>query len=89
MRLRDHSQLAHLILEPEGQTRLMAKYTCRLLVQVSMRALGFPVRKAEVRQLMRDVNAEVSGRVSYADFMTISECVSATCCLVCIGLDWV
>lgn len=44
--------------------------------QVAMRALGFPVRKAEVRQLMRDVDAETTGRVGYADFLTISACAS-------------
>jgi Ca2+-binding EF-hand superfamily protein len=40
-----------------------------------MRALGFPVKKADVLQVLRDVNAESTGRVEFADFMTISEFV--------------
>lgn len=39
-----------------------------------MRALGFPVKKADVLQVLRDVNAEATGKVEYADFVTISAC---------------
>jgi hypothetical protein len=40
-------------------------------VQVALRSLGFPCKKEEVRQLMRDVDVDGSFKVGLADFMTI------------------
>lgn len=38
-----------------------------------MRALGFPVRKEEVRQLMNEVDIDGTGRIGFPEFLDISE----------------
>ena len=46
-------------------------WTCDGL-QVALRSLGFPCKKDEVRQLMRDVDVDGSNKVNFADFQSIS-----------------
>lgn len=44
-----------------------------------MRALGFPVKKEEVRRILADCDKESASRISYDDFVDVSECAhSAT-----------
>ncbi len=41
-------------------------------LQVAMRALGFPVKKEDVRKLMAEYDKEGSGRISMDSFFEIS-----------------
>jgi Ca2+-binding EF-hand superfamily protein len=38
-----------------------------------MRALGFPVKKADVKQLMSSYDIDGSGKIEFTDFVDISE----------------
>lgn len=42
-------------------------------LKVAMRALGFPVKKEEVKRLMAEYDKEGSGRIGWDDFFEISE----------------
>ena len=39
-----------------------------------MRALGFPVKKEEVRRIIEDVDVDGSGKIEFPEFLEISEC---------------
>lgn len=41
-------------------------------LKTAMRALGFPVRKAEVQALIKDNDRDGSDRIAYDDFLSIS-----------------
>ena len=43
-----------------------------LSAQTAMRALGFPVKKAEVKSLMSSYDIDGSGKIEYTDFVDIS-----------------
>ncbi len=40
-----------------------------------MRALGFPVKKAEVKQLMSSYDIDGSGKIEFSDFTDISKTI--------------
>lgn len=42
-------------------------------LKVTMRALGFDVKKAEVMQLMREYDRDERGRLEFPDFVEISK----------------
>ena len=42
-------------------------------LKVTMRALGFDVKKAEVMQLMREYDRDERGRLEFSDFIEISK----------------
>ena len=42
-------------------------------MKVAMRALGFEVKKEEVLKIMKDVDREGTGQISFSDFLEISE----------------
>ena len=47
-------------------------------LKVTMRALGFDVKKNEVLQLMRDYDRDEKGRLEYPDFVEISNFIFST-----------
>lgn len=47
---------------------------CTCFPQTAMRALGFPVKKAEVKSLMSSYDIDGSGKIEYTDFVDISAC---------------
>ncbi len=38
-----------------------------------MRALGFPVKKEEVRKILADYDREGTGKIAFEDFVEVSE----------------
>jgi len=42
-------------------------------LQVAMRALGFPVKKEEVRKILSDYDREGAGKIAFDDFVEVSE----------------
>lgn len=42
-------------------------------LKVTLRALGFDVKKTEVLKLMREYDREESGRIEYGDFLDLSK----------------
>jgi hypothetical protein len=53
-----------------------------------MRALGFPVKKEEVKRLMTEYDKEASGRIGWDDFFDISAYWGARCGVAssnCVG----
>lgn len=42
-------------------------------LQVAMRALGFPVKKEEVRKILGDYDREGTGKIAFEDFVEVSE----------------
>lgn len=42
-----------------------------------MRALGFPVKKEEVRKILGDYDREGTGKIAYEDFVEVSELLTA------------
>jgi centrin-3 len=45
----------------------------RVPLQVAMRALGFPVKKEEVRKILSDYDREGAGKIAFDDFVEVSE----------------
>lgn len=43
-----------------------------IAAQVAMRALGFPVKKEEVKKIVADYDKSGASRVSYDDFVELS-----------------
>jgi centrin-3 len=41
-------------------------------LKVTLRALGFDVKKAEVLKLMREYDPEETGKIEYSDFVDLS-----------------
>jgi hypothetical protein len=47
-----------------------------------MRALGFPVKKEEVKKVMAEVDKAGTGRIGEDDFLEISACGRPACLLL-------
>lgn len=56
---------------------MYAYYSFACHCQVAIRALGFDVHKTEVLRIMKECDRDNTGKISYHDFMEISECVCA------------
>lgn len=42
-------------------------------LKVTLRALGFDVKKADILKLMREYDPEESGKIQYSDFVDLSK----------------
>ena len=50
-------------------------------LKVAMRALGFPVKKADVLKLVRDVDIEETGKIDQGQFTAICACACDCRCV--------
>jgi centrin-3 len=55
-------------------------------LKVAMRALGFPVKKEDVRKILADYDKESAGKIAYDDFLEVSKYENALMKRVCKAL---
>jgi hypothetical protein len=55
----------------DGHRRCCALFSSHTRVQVALRALGFPVKKDDVRRLVRDIDVEETGHITFEGFVEI------------------